>query len=351
MRRREFVKGALAAASATALGGVLPASAQAKPEKIVVMTWGGNNADGVEKGIDKPYFDRYGVKVVLDTGSSPVERITKLKLSLNDQPYDVLNLGDAQFPLAIKQGVLETLALSSPNLANLKDVYPRMVRPHWVTCYFSAVGITYNRAIKNPPTSWADLWRPEFKGRIVIPDVTHTIGLYPVVIGAMAEGKSPKDADAGFAMLKRLADLQPIIAKDTDTIMNNLQSGDAQIGLLYKSQTYTIQDKGAEVEWVFPKEGGIEISWGYGIAKNSKNREWAERWINLAMDPDVQPYFTEWGNYPGSNPKMLAKLSPKLKQRAFFTDDQLKRMVVLDQEYMSDRRAEWTDRWNRIMVR
>ncbi|MEO5699640.1 MAG: extracellular solute-binding protein [Casimicrobiaceae bacterium] len=350
MKRREFLTASLAAASASVVGRVDPVSAQTKPDKIVVMTWGGFNAEAVEKGINKPFLDRYGVKTVLDTGSSPVERITKLKLSLNDQPYDVLNIGDGLFPLAIKQGVLEPLDRNSPNLSNLKDVYPKMVHPHWVTCYFSALGITYNRQIKNPPTSWADLWRPEFKGRIVIPDVTHTIGLYPVVIGALAEGKSAKDAETGFAMLKKLADLKPIVAKDTDTIMNSLQSGDALIGLLYKSQTYTIQDKGAQVDWVFPKEGAIEISWGYGIAKNSKNREWAERWINLAMDPDIQPYFTGWGNYPGSNPKMLAKLDPKLKSRAFFSEDELKRMIVLDHEFMSDRRADWTERWNRAMV-
>ena len=348
MLKREFISRAAALAAVAA--GVRPVSAQPKPERIVVMTWGGSNADGVEKGINKAYLDQFGVKVVLDTGSSPVERITKLKLSLSNQDYDVLNLGDGLFPLAIKQGVLETFDRSSPNLPNFKDMYPKMVRPHWVTCYFSAVGLTYSRSVKNPPTSWADLWRPEFKGRIVIPDVSHTIGMYPVVVGALAQGKDPKDATAGFEMLKRLADLKPIVAKDTDTIMNSLESGEALIGLLYKSQTFAIQDKGAKVDWVFPKEGAIEISWGYGIAKNSKNRQWAERWINLAMDPKVQPYFTSWGNYPGSNPKMLANLEPKYRERADFTDDQQKRMIVLDHEFMSDRRAEWTERWNRTMT-
>jgi len=349
MRRREFIAGSTALAAAT-MAGTQHSLAQAKPEKIVVMTWGGSNAEAVEKGINKPFVDKYGVKVVLDTGSSPVERVTKLKLSLDNQPYDVLNLGDGLFPMAIKQGVLETLDPNSPTLGNLKDVLPNLLKPHWVTNYYTSIGITYNRSIKNPPTSFADLWRPEFKGRIVIPDVSHTIGLYPVIIGALAQGKSPKDADSGFDMLKKLAALQPIVAKDTDTIMNALQSGEALISPFYKSQTYTIQDKGAQVEWVYPKEGGIELSWGYGVAKNSKNRAWAERWIDLAMAPEIQPYFTGWGNYPGSNPKMLDKLDAKLKPRAFFTPEQLKQMVVLDHEFMSDRRAEWTERWNRVMA-
>lgn len=349
MRRREFLAGSTALASA-ALTGAGTIEAQAKPEKIVVMTWGGFNAEAVEKGINKPFFEKYGVKVVNDTGSAPAERITKLKVSLADHSYDVVNLGDGHFPQAIKQGVLETLDPRSPDLSNLKDLYPTMVRPHWVTNYYTAIGITYARSLKTPPSSFADIWRPEFKGRIVIPDVSHTIGLYPVVIGALAQGKQPKDADAGFEMLKKLADLKPIVAKDTDSIMNALQSGEALIAPFYKSQTYSIQDKGAQVDWVYPKEGGVELSWGYGVAKNSKNRIWAERWINMAMDPDIQPHFTGWGNYPGSNPKMLAKLDAKLRPRADFTAEQLKAMVILDHEFMSDKRAEWTERWNRVMA-
>ncbi len=349
MRRREFLVGSAAALAGSAILG-RPAPAAARPESIVLMTWGGQNGEAVKNGIDKFYTEQTGVKVIQDTGSSPVERITKLKLNLNDQKYDILNVHDGLFPLAIKQGVLEPLDRKSPHLSNLKDVYPGMVQPNWVACFFSALGICYSNSIKNPPTSWADLWRPEFKGRIVIPEVVHSIGLYIVPIGALAQGKDPKDADAGFEMLKRLADLRPIVARDTDSILNSLRTEEALIGLLYKSQTFSIQDKGGPVQWLYPKEGAIEISWGYGIARNTKHLEWAERWVNLAMDPKIQTYATHWANYPGSNPKMLDHLSPKLRERAFFTEQQLAKMIHLDHGFMSDRRAEWTERWNRIMA-
>ncbi len=349
MRRRDFLIGGTTALAASPLLG-RRAAAAARPESIVVMTWGGQNGEALRNGVDKAYTERTGVKVVQDTGSSPVERITKLKLNLNDQKYDILNVHDGLFPLAIKQGVLEPMNRNSPNMPNLKDVRPGMVHPNWVVCFYSALGLCYNKAIKSPPTSWADLWRPEFKGRIVIPEVVHSIGLYPVVAGAIAQGKSPKDADAGFEMLKRLADLRPIVARDTDTILNALRNEEALIGFLYKSQTFSIQDKGANVQWLYPKEGAIEVSWGYGIAKNTKHREWAEKWIDTAMDPKVQTYATHWANYPGSNPKMLEHLPAKLRERAFFTDDQLARMITLDHEFMSDKRAEWTERWNRVMA-
>ena len=349
MKRRDFLTLCVAVVAIAIFGGWQQASAE-KPDNIVVMTWGGLWGDATRKTINKTFEEETGIKVILDTGSGPTERITKLKVNLKDQIFDIITVHDGLFPLAVKQGVLEKLDRTSPRMPNLKDVYPEMIHDYWVGHIFSCLGITYNKKIKNPPTSWADLWRPEFKGRIVIPEVVHSMGMYIVPIGAIAKGKSPKDAEAGFEMFKRMAELEPIIAKDTDTIMNVLTTGEALIGLLYKSQTLTIKDKGADVEWLFPKEGGIEISWGYGIAKNSKKREWAEVWLNHMLKPENSVRFAELFNYPSSNSKMLEMLPPQLLNRVRFSDDQLKRMIRLDHGFMSDVRSEWTDRWNRIIA-
>jgi putative spermidine/putrescine transport system substrate-binding protein len=91
---------------------------------------------------------------------------------------------------------LEPIDTSSANYTNLKNLYPGMVHEHWIVSNFAPVGLTYNRSIKAPPTSWADLWRPEFKGRIVLPDITHSAGTYIVPVGALASGKDPRDLKA-----------------------------------------------------------------------------------------------------------------------------------------------------------
>ncbi|HZS84105.1 MAG TPA: extracellular solute-binding protein [Stellaceae bacterium] len=351
MRRRDFLIAGGTALGAAPLAGIAPALAQGKPDKIVIMTWGGLWGDSLRQGVDTPFEKATGVTVLQDRGSSPVQRITKLKVSLDNQGFDLLQLHDGLYPLAVKQGVIEPINRNSPRLTNLKDVYPQFIHPDWVVQIFSAIGVTYNtKLVKNPPTSFADLWRPEFKGRIVLPEISHSIGTYIIPIGAMAEGKSPKDAETGFTMLKKMVELQPIWAKDTDTIMNSLRDEEAVVALLYKSQTYTVQGWGTPVKWVYPKEGAIAISWGTSIAKNTKHKELAETYLNLTLDPQGQTFFTKAFNYPGSNRKELALLSPELQERAKFSPDELAHLVELDHEFMSNERAAWTERWNRIVA-
>lgn len=350
MERRDFLKGAGLLAGAL-VGNRAELAAAAKPDKLVIMTWGGQWGDSLRKGVDAAFEKATGVKVVQDRGSSPVERITKLKVNLNDQIFDLVALHDGLFPLAVKQGVLEKLNPRSPRLTNFKDVDPGFIHDHWIVQIFSAIGVTYNtKLVKKVPTSFADLWSEEFKGRIVLPEVSHSIGTSIIPIGAIARGRSPKDAEVGFEMLKRMADLKPIWAKDTDSIMNALQNEEAVVGLLYKSQTYTVIKRGGPVRWVYPKEGAIEISWGTAIARNTKNLELAEQYMNLTLDPETQTHFSHAFNYPGSNRKMVALLPQDLQNRVRFSDQELKHLIRFDHGFMSDRRAEWMERWNRIVA-
>ncbi len=351
MNRRDFMK--LAGSTAIALPMAGPfgtAFAQSKPDSLAMMTWGGLWGDGMAKYVNTPFAAKTGVKIVQDTGSSPVERITKLKISLDNQIYDLVQLHDGVVPLAEAQGVLEDLDPASPNMPFLSAVPDRFKRKGWVAMIYSALGIAYNpKLVKKPPTSFADLWSEDYRGSIVLPEITHSIGPYIIPIGAMAAGKDTKDADAGFDMLAKMAALDPIWAKDTDTIMSSLVNGEAAVGLLYKSQTYTVLQQGGTVEWVFPKEGAISYLSGTGIAKNTKNKSLAEQYINMTIDPSTQGWVAQVFNYAGTHPGTLATLPVELQQRVQFSDAEAARIIDLDQEFISAHRSEWTDKWNRIV--
>jgi len=122
------------------------------------------------------------------------------------------------------------------------------------------------------------------------------------------------------------------------------------IGILYKSQTYTVKGWNAPVEWVYPKEGGIAYTSGTCIVKGTKNLEAAEQYINATMDPDVQPFAAKIYNYGGTNKETLSHLPPELQKRVEFPQDQLDHLIKLDLGMMTDRRAAWVERWNRAVA-
>ncbi|HQS45724.1 MAG: hypothetical protein B7Y12_01720 [Rhizobiales bacterium 24-66-13] len=348
MRRRDF----LLASAAFALAGSSRVAAQenGKPTSIAVMTWGGQFGDAVAKGADREFESRFGIKVIQDRGSTPVERITKVKINEKNQIFDVMQLHHGLVPLAVQQGAYEKLDFSSPRLSNAKSLIGNFGNDYWVPFIFSEIGVCYTKAdVKTPPTKFSDFWRPEFKGRVVLPSITHSIGPYIIPIGAMAAGKDPKDEAAGFEMLQKLVDLNPIWARDTDGIMNAMRSGEAVIGLLYRSQTLTLQNGGSDVQWIAPEEGAIPISWGAGIAKGCRNRPFAEDYLNVMMGPQCQAVFAEAFNYSGTNPNMLDLLTPALRARVTTNAAAMSKLRPLDLAYIADRRAAWTERWNRIV--
>ena len=352
MKRRDLLIGSGALMGGSLLPGLRHAAfAQAKPSQMVLMTWGGLWGDAMRDGAGNAFEKETGIKIVQDRSGSPADRITKIKVNIADQKFDLVQLHDGLVPLAVAQGVLEPLNKDSPRLSNLKDVGPRFIQSHWVAAIYSPLGIIYNtKLVRNPPTSFADLWKPEFKRQIVLPEITHSIGPYIIPIGAVAAGKPPTDAEAGFEMLKKMVVQQPIWAKDTDTIMNSLRGEDAVIGLLYKSQTYTVKGWKVPAEWVYPKEGAILYSAGTAIAKGTKNIEFAEAFLNLTLDPKLQTIYTEKFNYPGTNKNTEAALPPELQERVQSTPEEMSRLIDLDHATMAEKRPEWTDRWNRIVA-
>ncbi len=350
MDRRQFLIGAGALATGAVPGLETAALAQGKPSQIVEMTWGGLWGDCMKEGADAAFEKATGVKVIQDRGSSPGERITKVKLNAADQKYDIVQLADGIVPQAVAQGALEPINRNSPRLTNLKNVPERFIQSHWIAMIYSPLGIIYNtKKVKTPPKSFADLWNPEFKGQIVLPEISHSIGPYIIPIGSIAAGKGPGDEAAGFDMLKKMVAQQPIWAKDTDSIMNALRSEDAVIGLLYKSQTYTVLGWNTPVEWVSPSEGAIIYSSGTGIAKGTKNLELAEEFLNWTLDPKVQTISAQKFNYPGTNTQTEALLSPDLQKRTYSSKEELDRLIALDLGMMAQKQAEWTDKWNRIV--
>ena len=141
MQRREWLKAGGATLAAPLVASILrPIDAIAKTDQVVVMTWGGQWGDAMRDNVDAAYEKATGIKVVQDRGASPVERITKLKVSAPSPDADLFQLADGLVPLAIKQGVAEKINRDSPRMPNLRNMIPAFWNDYWVPQIFSPLG-------------------------------------------------------------------------------------------------------------------------------------------------------------------------------------------------------------------
>lgn len=105
MKRRDLLIGS----GALAGGALLPetrrgALAQAKPSQMVIMTWGGLWGDAMRDGAGNAFEKETGIKIVQDRSGSPADRITKIKVNLADQKFDLVQLHDGLVPLRPPKG-------------------------------------------------------------------------------------------------------------------------------------------------------------------------------------------------------------------------------------------------------
>ncbi|MEJ0069203.1 MAG: extracellular solute-binding protein [Pseudomonadota bacterium] len=105
---------------------------------------------------------------------------------------------------------------SRSNLPNLADIAPWALTVKEFGSESTVAGVPYTlislvlaynpEIVKDKPTSWSDLWRPEFQGKLVMPAPVHSLMPEFVVIANELAGGTAGDLSPG---LRKLASLKP----------------------------------------------------------------------------------------------------------------------------------------------
>jgi putative spermidine/putrescine transport system substrate-binding protein len=165
--------------------------------------------------IMKTFQSKYGIKIsnANPDGSSAEENQAVSSLKGNGRAPDVVDDGPA---FAIS-GTADGLWAKYKN-ANFATI-PRSMkdtRGFWVGDYWGAISIGYNsQLISNAPKTWADLLKPEYKGKVALNGSPLTSGsaVAGVFAAALGNGGSLNDVSPGvdyFQKLKQSGNFIPI---------------------------------------------------------------------------------------------------------------------------------------------
>lgn len=317
----------------------------AKEDGQLVVSTFGFGADKVQKFIIEPFEKKYNVKVTVETGAN-ADRLNKLKANKANPVVDVVMITDYFAQMGIDQGLFDKVdAAKIPNLQNAYDfaVDKNGYGPIYT---INRLGIAYRTdLVKTPPTSWKDLWRPENKGLLALPDLNISYGVPFLSAVASTYGKDAQDMDAAFKALSQVKGNVVKFFGKTSELTSLLQRGEVTMAPAGDIFVIPMLQEKQPIAWVVPSEGSYLISNTVQVVKGTKRKETAQQFIDFLLSKEVQEAAAkEWYDAPVNK---QAVVDPAIAPHLAYGEQALKGFKTLDQEYVLKNRDAWLDRFMR----
>jgi spermidine/putrescine transport system substrate-binding protein len=362
--RRTFLKTTGILAGTAALSGLLPLRSIAAAEKeLVILAWAGH----AEPDIVADFERMYGVKVRAKyyTGGDNM-----LGLISQSPPgtFDLI-LSDAEYVQQLNAA--EYIEPLDPADYPFDDFYPEFQHfpGHWqgdklysVLIRFGFLGIAYNtqQVPEAKVQSYDVFWDQSLKGKVGHFD-WHLPNLGQISL--MGGNARPYDIDVAHwqSVQQKMMSLRPQVGGffDYGGTFSSLKNGQihAMCGI-GDWITGVLQRAGAPVKTVLPKEGGLQWTESYCIARKAHSPDLAKKFIQYITSPEGQVKSAKMAAYPALIP---SKKGWELLNRTDPDEARRQGMVLGQRNVMDDIRDgrikyrelpvqqsldEWNDFWS-----
>lgn len=219
------------------------------------------------------------------------EALARLQAEKDNPQFDIWWGGPIDSFVAAKEaGVLE--AYDSPNYKNLlKPELYKDTENFWAGVYVGTLGFCTNTEFLaqnpglEPPKSWDDLLKPEFKGQIMVAHPSTSGTSYT----ALATVLQMRGEEAGWDYLQKYAGQIAQFTKSGAAPAKFVGQGEAGVCIVFSHDiVHEIDDNKAPLVLSFPEDGtGYEIG-GMAIVKGAKHLDAAKKWFDWALTPEAQ---------------------------------------------------------------
>ena len=270
-------------------------------EVLRILTWPGY----ADSDLTSAFEDRYDVAVEVTYVGSDDE--LQQQLAAPGNHFDVVAANTSEIQQLTRQQLLQPLRLNKlsnrgrqlTQFRQLQNI-PGLVtddQAYGVPYTFSEMGLIYNRKLlSTPPDSLSSLWDVQFKGQVLAYDgSSHNFSLTRMALGkapfAIDPAELPETIDKLVALRRNVLAFYSLPEESVELFTQN------KVALLYanygQQQLKMLQDAGADVGYVIPREGALAWLDCWAISRTSRNRNLAEKWINYSLEPQVSQALTE----------------------------------------------------------
>src|ERR1041384_2734530 len=218
---------------------------EAKKEggKVVSYAWLESEAcDAVKAGFEK----KTGLQLEYwrASGTKTMDRAV-IEYRSGKPAYDAILLNANVARLVSKEGMLAKY--DSPSAARFpKEGIDPVLGPSYRNVI---IGVIYNKSMLSPaeaPKSLEDLARPQFKGKIAMPDP----GQHVTTTQWLANVQKVIGKDKGEKFVRDLAGQKPILVESFIPSAERVTGGEVPLAITYVIYAYTYAQKGAPVDYV-----------------------------------------------------------------------------------------------------
>ena len=309
-------------------------------DKLIVSTWGGSFKDLIDQAIGQEFTKETGVEVEYVTGGT-IDRLNKAKLAgtaETDLTFTTSHVGW----LYANDGLFEELDMSKiPNAAHLVDQAKLSPVHLGVWGYVYTIGYRPDLVPEGETfESWNDLWKPELKGTLALPDWDPS---HIIAVSAKLSGADAEHWEKGQEKLKALIpNIKAFYTNDANS-QQLIATGETPVQLLLSMNAYHMMEEGVDIKLAMPQEGAVLGIDAMGINKGSKHAELAYKFMNIALSPDVQAKIAEINR--GSPVVTNAHIPPEIAKLPGMLTTEAQWNATLDTD--PKLRAEKTSAWRR----
>lgn len=254
----------------------------------------------------------------------------------------VMGVAASSLLLLQKEGMLQPYA--PKNLHKLSRQYvDSAATPSWVGMDVWGAAICFNtvEAAKQglpKPESWQDLLKPQYKGKIVMPNPASSgTGYFDITAWLTLFGEKQ-----GWSYMDKLHQNIAQYTHSGSKPCKQAASGEFPIGISFEYRAAKLKEGGAPIDVIFPKEG---LGWDLeatAIMKGSKNLAAARKLADWSASQSANELYEK--NFAIVAMPGIAKPSPIIPA------DYEKRLVKQDLRWSATNRdrilAEWTKRYD-----
>ena len=290
-----------------------PTPVPQKPAAITLRNWEGDISQEIldgfkrETGIEVQYLP-------YESQESAVDDIRAGKI------YDVVVLENQLIPPLVKDNLLAEIDYTRvPNFknisANFRDLAYDPGNRHSIPYSWGTTGLVYRSdLVSQPITRWADLWRPEFEGKILLwPLSRYVIGMALRSLGYSLNSEDPAQLDEA---LKKLLELKPhvrLIEWEPAVAAPYLVNEQALVAMGQADDVIEGRKSKPGIIYVLPEDGGLLWGDNFTIPANSPNKQAAEQLIDYLLRAEIAAQIINATHYWLPNDAALPMVDPEIR--------------------------------------